>query len=425
MRIVIITLGTRGDVQPYIALGQGLKQRGHIVTICTSSSFEKLINNSGLNYGYINNGLIDFIHSEQGRDLIENTTGFLKMLKVGVRSAKKLAPLQQSILRDSWESTRHANPDLILFHPKALGAIHFAQKLGISAILTLLQPVYVPTTVFPSAAFKPRNVNGWYNKLTYQLILGLSALGTRKLINRWRQSNQLPKAHKSKNQLQDTSGRAIPVLHGFSRHVIPDPEDWPNTAHITGYWFVKQKQWQATDELEEFINAGTAPIYVGFGSMAGKTPGRLAKVIIEALRLANVRAIMATGWGGLELEKLPCSILKITHAPHEWLFPKMAAVIHHGGAGTTAAGLRAGCPTIICPFIADQPFWGWQVHKLGVGSEPIPQQRLTPENLAQAIRLVIGSSDIKNNAQLLAEKIRNEDGITSAIDLIEGYSRKM
>jgi sterol 3beta-glucosyltransferase len=153
--------------------------------------------------------------------------------------------------------------------------------------------------------------------------------------------------------------------------------------------------------------------------MAGRNPGKMASIVIEALQKANVRGIIATGWGGLDASDLPETICKINKAPHSWLFPRVLAVVHHGGAGTTATGLRAGRPTVICPFMIDQPLWGERVHALGVGSKPIPQKKLTVDKLADAIREVTSNPTIQQNAEILGNKLRAEDGIANAIAIIE------
>ena len=426
MNIVIITIGSRGDVQPYIALGQGLKECGHSVTLCTSVCFEDVIKNSGLHYGYVNNKMIDFIHSNEGRSLIENTSNFFQLLKVYFRVFKKIKPMQKSLIDDSWASTKRANPDLILFHPKALGAIHFAEKLKIPVILCLLQPVYVSTQAFPCAAFKPREIGGWYNRFTYAFIRTLSAFGTKRLTRIWRQENSLPDKHKSTSQLINCAGQPIPVLHAFSQYVVPRPQDWPTDAHLTGYWFTRHdNDWQPPEQWEEFLDTDEPVVYVGFGSMAGNQPDWLGSIVLEALKLAKVRAVIASGWGGLEFDQLPDRVLHIDHAPHEWLFVKMKAIIHHGGAGTTAAALRAGCPSIICPFIVDQPFWGWRIHKLGLGSQPIEQKKLNPQHLAQAIKFVTTNEDIQRNVKAISHKINSEQGVANAIELIGRYSKPL
>jgi sterol 3beta-glucosyltransferase len=194
---------------------------------------------------------------------------------------------------------------------------------------------------------------------------------------------------------------------------------------MNGYWFLDQpNDWQPSVELQAFLDAGDPPVYVGFGSMAGRKPQRLAQIVIEALQAANVRGVIATGWGGLDANDLPETIFKIDQAPHDWLFPRMAAVAHHGGAGTTAAGLRAGRPTVICSFIADQPFWGARVYALGVGPKHIPQKQLTVEKLAAAIREATTNPAMRQRAADLGEQIRAEDGVADTVALIERIAEK-
>ena len=220
--------------------------------------------------------------------------------------------------------------------------------------------------------------------------------------------------------LRTTAGEQIPILHAYSQHVAPAPTDWPEGVTATGYWFLDRVDtWRPPDELQDFLDRGSPPVYIGFGSMAGREPERLTRVVIDALQQANVRGIIATGWGGLTADDLPETMLKIDTAPHDWLFPRMAAVVHHGGAGTTAAGLRAGCPTVVSPFFGDQPFWGRRVYELGVGSQPIPQKKLTAPKLAAAIREVTTNPAIRQNAEVFGEQICSEDGVGVAIALIE------
>jgi sterol 3beta-glucosyltransferase len=171
--------------------------------------------------------------------------------------------------------------------------------------------------------------------------------------------------------------------------------------------------------LERFLAAGEPPVYVGFGSMAGRNPERTTRIVIAALQQAGLRGVLATGWGGLATNEVPATLHLLDQAPHDWLFPRMAAVAHHGGAGTTAAGLRAGCPTIICPFFGDQPFWGRRVHELGAGSRPVPQKQLTSDKLAAALRDAVGNASIRRQALALRDRIRSEDGIAKAVAIIE------
>jgi UDP:flavonoid glycosyltransferase YjiC (YdhE family) len=175
--------------------------------------------------------------------------------------------------------------------------------------------------------------------------------------------------------------------------------------------------------LVDFLDAGAPPVYIGFGSMANRTSQKMAQLAKEALELSGQRGILAAGWGGLDGANLPASIFALDSVPHAWLFPRMAAVVHHGGAGTTAAGLRAGVPSVIVPYLGDQPFWGKRVAEMGVGPQPIPRRKLTPGLLAEAIRIATTDQNMRAKAAALGERIRSEDGIARMIEIIEGFSQ--
>jgi sterol 3beta-glucosyltransferase len=327
--------------------------------------------------------------------------------------------MQQSLLQDCWDAARESSPDLIIFHPKAYGGPHFAEKIGVPSIMALPIPMIVPTAEHPHMGFPDWKLGGWYNRMTYSFVNGLMGLSAGKHVNAWREAHGLS-PQKRFDILHTTDGKDIPVLHGFSRHVVPQPSDWPKTASTTGYWFLDESDgWSPPAELEAFLEAGPPPVYVGFGSMAGRDPRRLTEAVISALQQAGVRGILATGWGGLKAGVLPKAILQIDQIPHAWLFPRMAALVHHGGAGTTAAALRAGRPSVFVPFFGDQHFWGWRVHTLGAGSQPIPQKKLTVEKLATAIEDVTSNPAIRSKAEDLGGKIRSEDGIGNAVKVIE------
>jgi sterol 3beta-glucosyltransferase len=195
-----------------------------------------------------------------------------------------------------------------------------------------------------------------------------------------------------------SSRQRYPVLYGYSPAVLPKPEDWDDSLHVTGYWFLDSpSDWQPPAALVDFLKAGPPPVYAGFGSMAGSDPDALSAMVVEALARVKQRGILASGWGGLAHANLPDHVIAVESVPHDWLFPQMAAVVHHGGAGTTATGLRVGVPSIVVPFLADQFFWGQRVAQLGVGSNPIPRQQLTVQRLAAAIDGVV-------NDQIITER---------------------
>lgn len=425
MNIFMLTVGSRGDVQPFIALGQGLMSVGHRVTVCTSRRFEPFIRRHGLRYGFMSNGLLDLMDSPEGRTAIETTTGLFGTLRTTVRLAGKAKTINRRLMLDSWAAAQAAAPDLILFHPKGLGGRHIAEKLSVPAMLVLPAPMMVPTGAYPLMGLPGLNLGARFNRASYRLV-GWGYRIYNDTVKAFRKDILgLDPGPRSMGLLQTADGQPVPVLHCFSPLVFPRPADWPTNAHVTGYWFLAPTDtWRPPAELDAFLSAGDAPVYVGFGSMAGRRPRQLAGLVVEALQQANQRGIIAAGGGGITTGRLPGTILKIEDAPHDWLFPRAAAVVHHGGAGTTAAGLRAGRPTVVCPFIADQPFWGRRIHELGLGPEPIPQRKLTTGKLKRALRVVTRSETIKENAATFGRRIRKEDGIARAMGLIEATLRR-
>ena len=423
MKILILTYGSRGDVQPYVALGKGLKDAGHDVTLATSDRFQTFVENHGLNYAYMSDEVLGIVDTDEGKDLLEKGSNLYEMIRRGLKVAKKVKPAQRELLENSWQAAKTAQPDFIIFHPKAGGAAHIAEKLDIKCALATPIPMMIPTTELRFPVFPDLKLGGWYTRTTYKIIQFMINRVWSKYTKDFRKRLELPPIRKF-DFLKTASGENIPVIHAHSEAVIPRPEDWPDHAYITGYWFLNEEpDWTPPQGLLDFLDAGPPPVYIGFGSMAGRNPQKLAKTVIGALEQSGTRGIIATGWGGLKAGDLPDNIYKLEQAPHSWLFPKMAAVVHHGGAGTTAAGLRAGKPTIIIPFFGDQPFWGQTVHKLGAGPAPIFQKTLNAERLASAITQATTHENMIKTAREIGEKIRNEDGVSVAISLIERLHR--
>jgi sterol 3beta-glucosyltransferase len=212
------------------------------------------------------------------------------------------------------------------------------------------------------------------------------------------------------------------MLYAYSEAVVPRPADWGEHVAVTGYWFLDAPAgWPPPPGLLKFLADGPPPVYVGFGSMfmAGGAP--MTTVVVKALELSGQRGVIATGWGGLTAEIGPDHVYFLEAVPHDWLFPRVAAVVHHGGAGTTGAGLRAGRPTVVCPLVGDQPFWGRRVAELGVGSAPLPRAKLTAERLAEAISAAVTDAKMQERAADLGERIRAEDGVARAVALIHQH----
>ena len=410
MHITILTIGSRGDVQPFIALGQGLQRAGHKVKLATHANFESMTRNYGLDFSLIEGDVQANMLAESGQKMLDAGGNIFTFMR---RYGQMLAPMAERALVDSWAACQ--GTDAIIAHGAAFWGYDIAQKLGVPFYLAGLQP-FSPNRDFPHPMMPPAlRLGGLVNQLTYLLMWQLFWQLFRKPINQWR-GNTLNLPTWEQNPFGDGRWQQVPILYGYSPTVIPKPRDWTEQLHVTGYWFLDSPpDFSPPPELVDFLEAGKPPVYIGFGSMTGRNPELMTEIALSALAKTKQRGILLTGWGGISNADLPDSVFKIDSIPHNWLFPQMAAIVHHGGAGTTAAALRAGVPNIVIPFIVDQPFWGHHVAQLGVGPKPIPKKKLTVERLAAAIRTAVEDQTMGQRAAVLGQKIRSEDGIGQAV----------
>ena len=413
MHVLLSTVGSRGDVQPYVALGAGLQAAGHRATLNAGARFEPFAREHGLGFAPLADDLLDLIDAQAG--LIEDMGELRTAIPTGIRLARETKGIQRALVADGWAAAREADPDLIVYHFKMSGAVDYAEALGVPAVLGALVAQLVPTASFPTVGLPAGP--GLYNRATYRLTLSVARRFLAPYLRGWRAERGLPP--RRTDVLHTTAGDPVPVLHAISPHVVPPPPDWPETATMTGYWFLDARDQALSPDLDAFLDAGDPPVYVGFGSMPSRHPERLAAVVVEALGRAGVRGVLASGWGGLAPGDLPPTVHLIESAPHDALLPRVAAVVHHGGAGTTAAGLRAGRPTVVCPFFGDQPFWGSRVEALGVGPPPLPRKRLRADRLAAAISEVVTNASMRHRAEKLGRAIRAEDGVGTAVRDLE------
>ena len=415
MKILILTLGSRGDVQPYVALGAALRSRGHEVIVSTGRGFETMIEAKSLTAAPLSDDVRELIQTPEIQQAMRTVSGKIRAW----RASKGLFRRQ---LDEMWTVAREVRPDILVYHhPKGLAAQHIAEALQAIAIPTALIPAYVPTGAFPSPGLPVPSLGRLGNRISHQMVRGLISRLLSGKINAWRRE-QLGLVHRTARDLfngYDPGGRAVPRLHAFSRHVVPMPQEWRDREHITGYWFsAPDTDWKPPGALARFIGAGPPPVYVGFGSMPAEDSGRLTQIVVDALQAAGQRGVLATGWGGLERVADSDTIHVLDDAPHDWLFPRCSAVVHHGGAGTTHEGLRWGCPTIVCPVFGDQPFWGRRVEAIGAGPAPLPQKRLTSDALAGALSAV-RSPDVISQAADLGVALRAEPGAEGAAVVVD------
>lgn len=412
MRIAIFTAGSRGDVQPCLVLGKALQQAGFDILFAAPQNFAALVEKSGLSFHPLRGDVQQIMASESGKQFMER--GGSNPVRSMQTMRRLLAPVALGMIEDLLEACRGAKALICLgvFAPigKTIAEIRRIPLINVEPTPLL------PTGAFPAPGWPiQKNLGGFLNRLSGGWMLQAIWQWYRAYLNQFRQSQGL-------NPYFSASFQRIlashPLLGAYSPSVIPPPPDWPKTAHITGYWSQETDPgWQPSPGLASFLEQGDPPVYLGFGSMGGRDPENFATLVLEALKLCGQRGVLLTGWGGLKVANPPQDVFVLESAPHAWLFPRMAAVVHHGGAGTTSEGLRAGVPAVILPFFMDQPFWGRRIHELGLGPEPIPANRLTAVKLANAIQAAL-DPEVKACAAEMGRKIRLEDGVARAVSLV-------
>jgi UDP:flavonoid glycosyltransferase YjiC (YdhE family) len=415
LRISILTAGSRGDVQPYVALGKGLQSAGHSVRVVTHDVFETFVRGGGLDFALVGGNPHELMKQviPAWRKAWKNPVGFVRWMNRLVR------PMVEEFLAQSWEGCRDA--EAILFSPMGTPGYHIAESLGVPSFFAAIQPV-APTRAFPSPVSPPRlRLGGAYNRKSFEMAEQMSWYGIRKLVNHWRVDTLGIAPLPLSGPYRAMRHRGIPVLHGYSPAAVPRPGDWPETVAVTGYWFLDSGQnWEPPAALRDFLASGPPPVTIGFGTTFGHDKVALHRKVAEALRLAGRRGVLLTGMdeptAGLPGD--PGDLLQIEGAPHDWLYPRSSAVVHHGGAGTTGAGLRAGVPNVIIPFFYDHPFWGRRVAELGVGPAPLSLRRFTAADLAAALRAT-ESAPIRERAAALGATVRAENGVARVVEIVE------
>jgi UDP:flavonoid glycosyltransferase YjiC (YdhE family) len=396
VKIIIPTIGTRGDVQPYIALALGLQNAGHSVSIASHPTMRGLVESYGVTFAPIGPD-IDIGHETaviRGRSP-NWMIGFLRVMKFS------FAMLEEAHA-DLLELCRAV--DLVIVSHTAAGSIE-ADKLGLPTVSVTLMPQAIPAND-PKASFIKRG----FRKLAGA---GMGLVMTRPL-NQIRKRVGVPPM--GAVGITSTTLNLIPL----SPHVFPPNPLWEPRHHMTGYWFAPSPQtWTPPADLLKFLEAGEPPVVISLGAMAlsGEDALEAARITLEAVRQAGVRAIIQ-GWDEpMKKLSVPGTVYHASPVPHDWLLERASGMVHHGGFGTTAAGLRAGIPALVIPHIIDQFIWGQKVAELGVGPQPIPRAKLKPQVMSEAL-VQMKSPEMRAKAAALGEKIRQEDGVGVAVRLI-------
>ncbi|WP_424981355.1 glycosyltransferase [Maritalea sp. S77] len=409
-RIAVATIGTQGDVQPYVALAMALQDRGYDVVVGAPDDFKDMIESRDLEFYSLGDKIQNFLQQSDFENAMSQNM-LVNMPSLLTKGQK----IVETAARQSWEMCQGA--DALVLNMNTSFGIDIAEALDIPSVMAALQPLN-STEEFPLCAYYGPDLGKTFNKLSYS-IMNVQQLYYDLPRNRLRKELLGLKPRKKGGFFKDTLGNDLETLYAYSDHVSPRPSDWPESAKVTGYWQLDDNSgWEPSDRFKAFLAAGEKPIYVGFGSMPFGA-SRNTEILKEAVAKWGGRVVVARGWGGINPDDLPETIYAIRKAPHDKLFQHVRGVVHHGGAGTTSAGLHQGLPTFVVPQTVDQPYWGRRVYDLGCGPKPVRLRKLTADDLADALRLLANTPEYAENAQELARKLHAENGCETACDLIE------
>jgi sterol 3beta-glucosyltransferase len=405
MKIAILTLGTRGDVQPYAVLGQALVQRGHQVTLSTAKNFEQIVKSYGVDFAPVEADFQELLNSDEGKKMMKGNPFAIK-----TNLNTWVYPLLINSLTAFYKLARES--DIVLYHVKTL-ADSFADQFPHKMIRANVLPIVEPTREFANPAFSGLPIPHFLNKLTYKFS-NLSIKLLSKPIGQFRAKFDLPKDFKTPT---------VKNIYGISSAFLPVPHDFPKLSKFTGFWFGTSTVELSTD-LTTFIQKGKAPLLLTFGSMPFKSQFDLQTAIIKLTETLDTRIIVIKGWGLDQTERLEKNpkIKVIQSAPYEKLFPLTKAIIHHGGIGTTAECLRAGKPFLICPIlypIGDQKFWGQHAYQKGLAVKPVPISKMTEKIFLESINELLTNQQLYDNANQIKKLISKENGLEKTIDEIE------
>jgi UDP:flavonoid glycosyltransferase YjiC (YdhE family) len=412
MRISILTLGSRGDVQPYLALAVGLKRAGYSVRLASHAIFEPMIRDYGIDFALVRFNPLDIVNHPEAQRSKSNIVRFMLTVR------RIIGPQYLSVFDDFWQACQDAQA--IIASPTAANAYECAWTLDVPLIIGLLQPL-IPTRQFSSFFLPPfPRFGSLFNRASHHLFNQLLWQNVRTSVNRWRKTRLGLRSAAFFGPYRAMRTQKVPYLIACSPSIIPKPPDWKEWHHVTGYWFLEpQHDFRPGPELEDFLKSGASPVYVGFGSMAQQRPERVTEVIVDAMERSNQRGILAGGWGWSKQFSLPDTMLQVENIPHHWLFPQMTALIHHGGAGTTAAALRSGIPSIVVPFGGDQPHWGRILVKQGLSAAVLPIDDLTAGSLAQALIRTANDRRLRSRTSSVGALIRQEDSVSKAVQIVD------
>jgi sterol 3beta-glucosyltransferase len=421
MHLVIVTSGSRGDVQPYLALALRAARAGHRVTLATHAPFEAWVTSHGIAFRPLHGDPVAMLSTPGARAWMRD--GSLTGLRQFVLEFRReFRGLTEGLLRDLITAT--ADADFVVHSAVCMAAAQFHESRGIPVMGGWLAPL-TPTQEFPGPGISYRSPASWWarrvNVTSHLIAQHLLWQPTRRIVNRWRGTALgLPRLPALRPFAAQQSA-SYPLCYAYSPSVLPRPSDWPAWISPSGWWYLDEPAYEPPASLASFLAAGERPVTIGFGSMTPQDGEWLTQVVLGACERAECRVVMLKGWGTLGETALPSWAHVQTDVPHSFLYARSHAVVHHGGAGSTGASVRAGVPTMVVPLGFDQQFWGSRLHAMGVAPAPIKRRDLTVANLAAALRATRENTRMRDQAAALGEAVRAEDGTAVALARIEEH----
>jgi UDP:flavonoid glycosyltransferase YjiC (YdhE family) len=421
LKIVVTAAGSRGDVQPCVALGLGLKRAGHEVTFASWEPYRHLAESRGLTF-----------HPIVGPDPDRLVEALVAAGRNPLGYAKRFRPLLRPHvgrgLRDCLAACEGA--DAVIYTPLGFAGFMAAEHLGLPSVGSVVTPLFIRDSGFPSAVLgRPLPLPGdLYNRVSHPAAEQLYWRIVEPLVADARREAGLAPMPRLRGPLGEIHRQRRPFLLGWSPHVLPTDGRRGGWMQATGYWFLDREEvWRPQEKLRRFVEAGEPPVALGLGSM-GRTraseAGRIVWLTAKALGRVGLRGVLVSDHEGTDAS-LPENVVRIPGGvPYDWLFSRVSVAVHHGGVGTTAEALRAGTPSVVVPVVPDQEFWGWRVHTLGAGPAPIPHKKLTAEKLSSAILRAATDPEIRRRCELLSSKIAAEDGVARAVEAFERHVGK-
>ena len=417
MRIAIFTLGTRGDVQPYVALSKHAISKGHSAIICTGNSFKEFILEEGIEFQETASDLMAMLETEEGQKVFNHAMKQPFKTKKFVDDV--VNPAFRKTLDQFWQGAQGA--DVIVFHPKAFGAPDIAKALGIPCIHLPPVPTAYPIEEFPNLVLSATgNFGKTINKWTYTIMKQAESASIKEVNDFREKTLHLPK-RKTGLYTFEVDGERIPIIYPLSPALFEDVTSWQGHVELPGFFFLESEE-KLDSELEAFIKVGPAPIIISFGSMALKDPEVFKKNLLAALEKSANRAVILTGNTGMTFESND-QIFATKGVPHLQLFPLGKGIIHHGGVGTMAAALRSGKPQLIIPFGVDQPFWAKRLFERGYSLQPIKEKDITIDGLVERMN-DMEADRLKKRVEEISRMIKEENGLDKAVAYIEKVVEK-